>query len=864
MTSSQPGPANESSQTVTLVSVSPTSAQGGTLTTNAGVVTYRPAANFFGTDTFTYVITDNGTPALTATGTITVTVNAVNDAPDAVDDTGSGAQFVAIGQTGITTTLNPMRNDSAGPLETNDTIKIVAIGTLSLGGTATISANGQTIEYRPAASVVNATESFTYTIEDSEGLRDTATINVLVVPPVLPFAVNDSRTIDEDSSGITIDVLATDLANAGATKRLLRFTQGTRGVVTLVDNGTPNDLSDDQVRYVPNANEFTTDTFTYTMIDSAAGSAESTATVTINFNEINDDPSITNRTASTNEETTLTIQGSTLIAGLSKGPLEDAQTLVVSEVTAVTPNAGTVVLNNGNAVYTPAANFTGNFLFTYRVRDNGTTRGLSDPKTSALGTVTVTVAEVNDAPVAGNDSASTTEDPQSPLDISIALLLSNDNGGPNESNQTVSFVAIVGNQATSQGGTVRMSQNGLSVLYSPAPDFNGTDTFTYTIADNGTPSLTAVGTVTVTVASVNDAPRPTQISKVAFKNLPRNLEVATEIAAIAPGPANESSQTVQLFGVAATSNTRGTVSLNPDGTIRYVPAANFTGTDTFEYTVRDNGSPAVSATSTIVVTVQEFVPSTISGTVWVNDNVLTDDRAGDIDTEELRLSGIKILLTREASASNPTAETFSYITLADGTYEFSDLAPGRYVIKMENAPLLMVDGQDYAGAQGDADSIADQFTINIEAPGGVVAANYNFSYLGLQPGYGNILENMASSFTGRYPNIQQKGFYAAVSKEGKPLWSSKKSGFSDTEFAEIIFSNDGTQLYLTKIDTMHNVLTATVPKNRFVRVNDVNGNRLVRILAESADLVWSQAAPPLNSTYYRSSVDAVLAQEDWD
>src|SRR6185369_11874786 len=60
----------------------------GSVTFTATGVSYTPAPNYFGTDSFTYTISDNGTADAghTDTATVNVTINNVNDAPDAVDD----------------------------------------------------------------------------------------------------------------------------------------------------------------------------------------------------------------------------------------------------------------------------------------------------------------------------------------------------------------------------------------------------------------------------------------------------------------------------------------------------------------------------------------------------------------------------------------------------------------------------------------------------------------------------------------------------------------------------------------------------------------------------------------------------------
>src|SRR6185369_13906261 len=92
----------------------------------------------------------------------------------------------------------------------------------------------------------------------------------------------------------------------------------------------------------------------------------------------------------------------------------DGDTLVITDVTSGA--GGSVALVGGNIVFTPTANFNGTGSFSYTVSDGqgGTTTA----------TVSVTVAPVNDVPVAGNDTVAATED--QPLTIAPATLLAND------------------------------------------------------------------------------------------------------------------------------------------------------------------------------------------------------------------------------------------------------------------------------------------------------------------------------------------------------------------------------------------------------------------------------------------------------
>jgi len=84
------GPANENGQTLTVSSVTATATTHGTVSLNAGQITYTPASNYNGPANFDYEVCDNGsTNALTdpkcTTGTVNVTVDAVNDAPTLAD-----------------------------------------------------------------------------------------------------------------------------------------------------------------------------------------------------------------------------------------------------------------------------------------------------------------------------------------------------------------------------------------------------------------------------------------------------------------------------------------------------------------------------------------------------------------------------------------------------------------------------------------------------------------------------------------------------------------------------------------------------------------------------------------------------------
>jgi DNA/RNA endonuclease G (NUC1) len=159
---------------------------------------------------------------------------------------------------------------------------------------------------------------------------------------------------------------------------------------------------------------------------------------------------------------------------------------------------------SASQTYTPLPDFNGTDTFTFRVSD-GT-------RTSNLGTVTITVLEVNDAPVAAADAGHTLED--TAVQFTAAALTSNDSAGPaDENGQTLSISGVTATGDTN--GTVTFDAG--VVTYTPDPNFHGTATFTYSVCDNGvtgglTSPLCSTSTVTVNVASVNDTPVITDLT----------------------------------------------------------------------------------------------------------------------------------------------------------------------------------------------------------------------------------------------------------------------------------------------------------------------------------------------------------------
>src|SRR5436190_404947 len=151
------------------------------------------------------------------------------------------------------------------------------------------------------------------------------------------------------------------------------------------------------------------------------------------------------------------------------------------------PLNGAVVLNgNGTVTFTPAPDFNGTAGFDYTVSDGS----LSD-----IGHVTITVTAVNHAPVAVDDTGTTDENGAG---IYTKDELKGNDTDVDKSNAQLSVTAV-----SNPLNVAALSLRDALPIFTPAPDFNGTAGFDYTLSDG---SLSDIGHVTITVTAVNHAP----------------------------------------------------------------------------------------------------------------------------------------------------------------------------------------------------------------------------------------------------------------------------------------------------------------------------------------------------------------------
>jgi len=693
----------DTSDTLTVTAVD-TTGTAGSVTNNGTDVTYDPNGQFEGlaagataTDTFSYTASDGNGGVDNAT--VTITINGDNDTPNAVDDSGAG--FAGTADAAFTTG-NVLTNDTDPD---GDTLAVDSIDTTGTQGTVTDNGDG-TFEYDPSGAFddlvggVTDTDTFTYTVTDGNGGTDTAVVTITITGANhAPNAVDDTKTVGEDNTGTTIEVLANDTDFDGDTLSVIAVdTTGTLGSVT--NNGT-------DVTYDPNGQfealavgETDTDTFTYTASDGVGGT--DTATVTVTITGVNDDPNAVDDIKTVGEDNT----GTTIAVRANDTDPDTSDTLTVTAVDT-TGTAGSVTNNGTDVTYDPngqfeslAADETDTDTFTYTISDGN---GGTD-----TATVTVTITGVNDAPNAVDDTKTVGKsDPGTTIDV-----LANDTDA--DTSDTLSVTAV---DTTGTLGTV--ANNGTDVTYDPNGQFDdvgpgdeATDTFTYTVSDGNGGTDTATVTITVTAGNATPTADNTSASgnedggaiTVNLSGDDPNGDALTFTAGTA---------THGLVTVPGSVSCTGAVPNHCTATSTYTPNANFYGSDSFTYTVNDGTVDSSPATASITVNPVNDAPSFTKG---ANQTVLEDAGAQTVNGWATAIS---------SGPANESTQTVSFVVTTDNDGLFSTLpdvsptgtltyTPAANAHGVATVTLKIVDSGGTING-GVNESATQQFTITVTA-----------------------------------------------------------------------------------------------------------------------------------------------------
>ncbi|GKS64187.1 hypothetical protein YTPLAS72_14910 [Nitrospira sp.] len=609
------------------------------------------AAPTTGARTVWYVLTDGDGGTSTNYDT-TVTVSGANDAPV---NTVPGAQSVnedtPLALSGISV------NDVDGNLSTVQLSVDFGRLTVSLSGSATITAganNGPTLTLSGTQADINATlaslvyqgpanysGSATLTVlsTDANSATDSDTVAITVTPvndaPVLDLDADNSSgatgadyqvTFTENGGAVSLvdaadasllDVdggnlvgLTVTLSNPldGASEVLTANTSGTSivavynsgtGVLTL--SGSDSIANYQQVLRTIQYNNTSeapdlTNRILYVVAEDGT-EYSNTATVTVSIVGVNDPTVVTGGTSgSGNEDTTIT---NTLTATDADG-LADGTVFTVTG--AATNGVASIDPATGLWSYTPTADYHGTDSFTVTITD--------DAGNTATQVISVTVTPVADITT---DSLTTTEDTA----IS-ANVLTGTNGATADSFEGTPVLTSVTQGAN---GTVTFLADG-TVTYTPNANFNGPDSFTYTITSGG---VTETATVNVTVTAVNDPPVNTvpgaqsvnEDTPLALSGISVN-DVDGNLSTVQLGVLN-GTVSVTLQGAASISaGSNGSPTLTLSGseadinatlaTLTYQGNLNYNGSDTLTVTSTDANSGTDVDTVAITITAQNDAP----------------------------------------------------------------------------------------------------------------------------------------------------------------------------------------------------------------------------------------------------------------
>ncbi|GKT11405.1 MAG: hypothetical protein ISEC1_P0369 [Thiomicrorhabdus sp.] len=447
----------------------------GTVVINIdGTLTYTPKANFNGKDSFSYVVGDEfgGTSA----ATINVFVDAVNDAPIAVDD----IVDIAINSS---TDIDVLANDSDVD---GDTLTVTEVSEAA-NGTVEINSDG-TLRYTPLANFYG-TDSFTYTITDENGEVSWATVYVDVTP------VNDAPSAVAEHNFIAEDSIVTGTVS-------FSDTDGTATVAITPGNTQPEGLT-------LNANgSYTFDASSY---DYLAEGVTEVITIPLTVTD--------NNGATTTTTLTLTITGSNdiaIIAGVDTGSIteDNAATLFTSGTLTITDtdageaefNPETITGSYGDLIVGSAGGWSYSADNTQTaIQELGAGDTMTDTitVTSLDGTthdVVITITGTNDvATIAGADTGSVSEDDGATLTTSGTLTITDVDAG--EATFTAETITgSYGSIAIAADGTWTYSaDNTQAAIQSLGETDTLIDTITVTSADGTSHDIV------VTINGVNDA-----------------------------------------------------------------------------------------------------------------------------------------------------------------------------------------------------------------------------------------------------------------------------------------------------------------------------------------------------------------------
>ncbi len=547
---------DESKETLKVVSHSPSI--NGTLTISEdGSFQYVPNANFSGQEIIEYTI--NNQHNLAASAQLIIDIVAVNDPPVAVDDN----LEVNSGELSI---LEPLENDYDIDGSISDlTIEIVQPPN---HGSAEITSENK-IAYK-SELYFRETDLLAYRIKDTAGgVSNTAIITIAVNGTNNAPIANDDTAETLQAEPINIQLLLNDEDLDGS------LVQNSVAITVAPINGIVTVNASGEATYTPNRPFYGEDSFYYQVRDNE-GALSNQAKVIVNVIQTNTAPLAVADFANT-------FVNSPIEIAILENDSDVDNNLDINSLEIVdSPVMGTASLTiDKKILFNPASGFIGEESFTYRVYDDFQVA-------SNIATVTVSVLA---PPIVNDDVANTNEN--NALTINV---LENDDPGSYEfdlASLMIDTMPLYGN--------VEIVTGTAEIVYTPNTDYDGTDSFSYSIATT-TGIRTPPATVTITVNNVNKPP-------VAVDDTAVVEEGSSVIIAVLNNDTDEDGSVNAATLTVVSYPANGEVTSLASGEIHYTPNYSFVGNDSFSYRVQDNeGAFSNIASVNVEVTTFNAVP----------------------------------------------------------------------------------------------------------------------------------------------------------------------------------------------------------------------------------------------------------------
>ena len=581
-----------------------------------------------------------------STTTVTITITGTDNAPNISADSGHATEG---DQTPVTGKLTASDAD-------NPDLVFDATSYEDAYGTLTLQADGQwryVLKDNPTVDALTEgqEESRAYTVTLSDGSTTTVTITITGTDNAPNISADAGSVLEGDQTPITGKLTASDADNPDLVFDATSY-EDAYGTLTLqadgqwryvlADNATVNALAEGQQVdsiYTVSLSDGSTTTVTIritgtddvSLVQNDIGTSVEDNDVTGNV--LSNDSDVDN----TLQVTSYSVNGQTIAAG-----------------TSINIEGGSLVINSdGSYSFNPAANWNGSLpTITYTTN------------TDTSAELNINVTPVDDPSVVQNDQQTVLED-----QVATGNVLGNDSDADN-SLEVVSFstdgqTADAGNILGFFAGHIQINSDG-SYTFTPFSNWNGVaPVITYTTNTGETAELT------LTVTPVNDAP----IGQDEFILVEEDSNYTSSVN-LNVNDGDVDGDSISVVAGTFSTTAGGSITINADGSYSYQPPQNYSGDDSFEYTISD-GELTSTATLTILVQPQDdqSVLQNDSGTSVedsaVTGNVLSND--SDVDNT-LQVTSYSVNGQTIAAGTSINIEGGSLVINSDGSYSFNPAA----------------------------------------------------------------------------------------------------------------------------------------------------------------------------------------------